>query len=400
VRTASGSVDWHPRLGATRSRNASRHRPGALVVWVKGCWNSCRRSQTSSHWILLSHIADTRGHKMKPVKFGIVSTAKIAREWVIPAIKAIAECEVVAISSRDEARAAQAASEFGIPHHYSSLEELLRDDEVEAVYVPTPNSHHVQHAIAAARAGKHVLCEKPLTLDASEALKLAKVQRETGVQVSEAFMVRYHPRWLAARDIVRSGRLGRISQIHAAYSVMNANPQDIRFDPELGGGALGDVAVYPITAARFLFEAEPIAATATFERSSPDAVDVAVAGLLEFPENRNLLFSGALLQAWAHWIMVVGSEGWMEIPVAVWPSAQQETFIRLRKRDDIFDREVEIIRFAPTNQYEHQLRAFARAVRGETRQPWPIDNAVSGMRILDAIRNSASQKARVLIPLD
>ncbi|KRB29142.1 MULTISPECIES: Gfo/Idh/MocA family protein [Mesorhizobium] len=337
---------------------------------------------------------------MKPVRFGIVSTAKIARDWVIPAMKAVPECEVVAISSRDGSRAARVASEFGISKHYTSFSDLLNDDEVEAIYIPTPNNRHVEDAIAAARAGKHVLCEKPLALDAADALRLAEVQLQTGVQISEAFMVRYHPRWLAAREIIRSGRLGRVTQIHATYSVTNDNPQDIRFQPELGGGALGDVGVYPITAARFLFEAEPIAATATFEKLAPDGVDIAVAGLLEFPDNRNLLFSGALLQAWAHWIMVIGTDGWMEIPVAVWPSAKQETIIKLRKRDDIYDRDVEVIRFAPANQYEEEVREFARAIRGEIKQSWPISDAVAGMHVLDAIRRSAADRARVLVHRD
>jgi predicted dehydrogenase len=332
---------------------------------------------------------------MKPVRFGILSTAKIARDWVIPAMKAVDECEVVAISSRDPERAASVASTFGIPRHYASLSEMLRDDAVEAVYIPTPNNCHVDEAIEALEAGRHVLCEKPLGLDAKEAERLQAAQLATGLQVSEAFMVRYHPRWLAARDIIRSGRLGRVTQIHATYSVMNGNPDDIRFRPELGGGALGDVGIYPITAARFLFEDEPFAATATFERQSPDGVDIAVAGMLEFPGHRNLLFSGALLQAWSHWIMVTGTEGWMELPVSVWPSAQQETVIRLRGRDDLYDQNVETIRFPPTNQYEHEVRTFARAVRGEIEQPWLISNAVLGMRVLDAIRRSATTGLKV-----
>lgn len=334
---------------------------------------------------------------MKPVRFGIVSTAKIARDWVIPALKVVPECDVVAICSRDSRRAGEVAGQLGIPAHYGSLAEMLSDCDVEAVYIPTPNSCHVDEAIKALRAGKHVLCEKPLGIDAADAERLAKVQRETGLQVSEAIMVRYHPRWLAARDIIRSGRLGEVKQIHATYSVMNANPDDIRFRADLAGGALGDVGLYPIAAARFLFEAEPVAAMATFEKATPEGVDIAVAGLLEFPGNRNLLFSGALLQAWAHWIIITGTEGWMEIPIAVWPSAEQETIIRLRGRDDLFDTSVETLRFGPTNQYEHELRAFASAVRGESEQPWPIANAVAGMRILDAIRQSAASGTRVEI---
>lgn len=334
---------------------------------------------------------------MKPVRFGILSTAKIARDWVIPAMKAVEECEVAAISSRDPARAASVASTFDIPRHYASLSEMLCDDAVEAVYIPTPNNCHVDEAIEALEAGRHVLCEKPLGLNAKEAERLQAAQLATGLQVSEAFMVRYHPRWLAARDIIRSGRLGRVTQIHATYSVMNDNPDDIRFRPELGGGALGDVGIYPITAARFLFEDEPFAVTATFEKAPDDGVDIAVAGMLEFPGHRNLLFSGALLQAWSHWIMVTGTEGWMELPVAVWPSAQQETVIHLRGRDDLYDQRVETIRFPPANQYEHEVRTFAKSVRGEIEQLWPISNAVSGMRLLDAVRQSAATGTRIRI---
>jgi D-xylose 1-dehydrogenase (NADP+, D-xylono-1,5-lactone-forming) len=334
---------------------------------------------------------------MKPLRFGVVSTARIGREWVIPAMKAVPECEVVAISSRDGERARSVAAEFSIPRHYGSLTEMLKDDAVEAVYIPSPNNAHVSEAIEALKAGRHVLCEKPLGLNTAEAERLSAAQKETGLEVSEAFMVRYHPRWLAARDIIRSGKLGRVTQIHAAYSVMNDNPDDIRFKPELGGGALGDVGVYPITAARFLFEAEPVAATATFEKRSPAGVDVAVAGMLEFPDNRNLLFSGALLQAWAHFIIVIGSEGWMELPVSIWPSAEQETYIRIRGRDDLFDAHVETLTFPPTNQYEHEVRTFARAARGEIKQPWPISNAIASMRILDAIRESAASNTKVQI---
>ncbi|GAA5543599.1 Gfo/Idh/MocA family oxidoreductase [Brucella sp. NBRC 113783] len=334
---------------------------------------------------------------MKPLRFGIVSTAKIARDWVIPAMKAVDECEVVAVCSRDAERAASVAEEFDIPSHYASLGDLLSDPSVDAVYIPTPNSCHVDEAIEALNAGKHVLCEKPLGIDTADAGRLEEAQRRTGLQVSEAIMVRYHPRWLAAREIIRSGRLGEVKQVHATYSVMNSNPGDIRFRKDLAGGALGDVGLYPITAARFLFEAEPVAATAVFEKSEPDGVDIAVSGMLEFPNYRNLLFSGALRQAWSHWIMVTGTEGWMEIPIAVWPSASQETIIRVRGRDDLFDQDVEVIRFDPTNQYEHEVRAFARAVRGDADQPWPIANAVAGMRILDAIRLSAESGNRVVI---
>ena len=332
---------------------------------------------------------------MAPVRFGVVSTAKIAQDWVIPALLKSHETEVVAISSRQIDQAKAVAKRFSIAKAYGSLEALVSDPNVDAVYIPTPNNCHVDNAVVAVLAGKHVLCEKPLAMNALEAEKLVAVQAQTGLQVSEAFMVRYHPRWVAAREIVQSGRLGDVTQIHATYSVLNENPDDIRFDPELGGGSLGDVGVYPITAARFLFADEPFAATARFQMDKPDGVDVAVAGMLEFPNNRNLLFSGALRQAWAHWIIVTGTKGWIEIPISVWPDPTVETVIRLRGQSVLSDENVETLKFPPTNQYEHQVATFARAVRGEIEQPWPISNALAGMRVLDAIRQSAKIGARV-----
>jgi predicted dehydrogenase len=334
---------------------------------------------------------------MQPVRFGIVSTAKIGRDAVIPAMKAAAECEVVAISSRDHRRAAAVAADLGIPRHYGSLAEMLDDDLVEAVYIPTPNSDHVEDAIRALRAGRHVLCEKPIGLDVESAERLALAQRQFGLHVSEAFMVRYHPRWLAARDIIRSGRLGSITQIHATFSVMIEDHDDIRLNPQLGGGALGDVGIYPITAARFLFEDEPTAVTATFQKLSPQGVDIAVAGLVEFPQSRTLLFSGALRQAWAHWLTVTGTEGWMELPVFAVPSPRDDTIIRIRAREDRHDHNVEVLAFEPTDQYEHQVRSFARAVRGEILEPWPVSDAVANMRVLDAVRRSAATGQKVPI---
>lgn len=332
---------------------------------------------------------------MKPVRFGVVSTASIARRLVIPAMLRAPECELVAISSRSLERAQAAATQFGAPKAYGALEDMLQDPDVEAVYIASPNSEHVSQAILAARAGRHVLCEKPIGLNRAEALALAQVQQETGVHVAEAFMVRYQPRWLAARDIVRSGRLGRLRQIFATYSVTIRDTADIRFDRALGGGALGDLAVYPITAARFLFEAEPIAATARFEPFAPGGVETAVAGFLEFPEDRNLLFSGALQQGWSQWVRVIGDEGSLEIPLAIWAPMDRETVLRIHPREDRHEDQVEILRFPPSNQYECELTAFSRAVRGEAAEVWPISDAVAGMTVLDAVRRSADTGTRV-----
>ena len=298
-------------------------------------------------------------------------------------------CEVVGVTSRSEELATKFASEFGLQRTYPDLQSMLDDSNIEAVYISTPNSMHVEQAYMSACAGKHVLCEKPIGLNTEEVSQLQEIQSHAGVQISEAFMVRYHPRWIAARELIRTGKLGEVRQIHATYSVMVPDRSDIRFQSDLGGGALNDVGVYPITAARYLFEIEPITAFGTFVTNGNEGVDLSVAGLIEFPGDRQLLFSGSLRQAWSHWIVVIGSEGWMEIPIAVWPKPDQQTRIRLRKLDDIRDEEIEEIAFEPTDQYLHEVETFSKAVRGDIEQPWPIENAISGMKILDALRRSA-----------
>jgi energy-coupling factor transporter ATP-binding protein EcfA2 len=195
---------------------------------------------------------------MKPIRFGIISTARIATKAVMPAMQASRLCDIVAISSRDGDRAAAIAKDFGIARSYGSHQALLDDPNVDAVYIATPNDSHVDVALRAAAAGKHVLCEKPIALNGAEAATLLEARDRYKVEITEALMVRYQPRWLAARELVRQGRFGRIEVIHANFTVQIDDPEDIRLKPELGGGALYDVGVYPITAARFLFEAEPV----------------------------------------------------------------------------------------------------------------------------------------------
>ena len=236
---------------------------------------------------------------MKPIRFGIISTARIATKAVMPAMQASRLCDIVAISSRDGDRAAAIAKDFGIARSYGSHQALLDDPNVDAVYIATPNDSHVELALRAAVAGKHVLCEKPIALNGAEAATLLEARDRHKVEITEALMVRYQPRWLAARELVRQGRFGRIEVIHANFTVQIDDPEDIRLKPELGGGALYDVGVYPITAARFLFEAEPVRAQCRLVRSRT-GVDRTVFGSLEFPDERYLMFSASLGLSWAH----------------------------------------------------------------------------------------------------
>src|SRR5262249_9607797 len=194
---------------------------------------------------------------MQPVNWGIISTAKIGTEKVIPAMQKSKHCRIQAIASRDLALAKKWAKDLGIPRAYGSYEDLLADPDIEAVYKPLPNHLHVPWSIKAAEAGKHVLCEKPIALDASEGQTRVDARDRTGRHSTETFMVRGHTQWLRARELVREGRIGELRAIQGFFSYFLTDPANVRNKADIGGGGLYDIGCYPIVTSRFLFEAEP-----------------------------------------------------------------------------------------------------------------------------------------------
>ncbi len=202
----------------------------------------------------------------RKVRWGVLGAASIALRRVIPAMQNSDWSEVSAIASRDRSKAEDAARTLGIPRAYGSYEELLADPEIEAVYNPLPNNLHVSWSIRAAQAGKHVLCEKPLSMNAAEARSLIEARDQAGVKIGEAFMVRTHPRWLRTRTLIRSGRVGEMRLISGLFGYFNRDPKNIRNIPESGGGALLDLGCYPVTLSRFLFEQEPARVMGSLER--------------------------------------------------------------------------------------------------------------------------------------
>src|ERR1700742_1884677 len=199
------------------------------------------------------------------VRWGVLSTAGIAVKKVLPAMQKGEWSDVTAIASRDRHKAEDVARKLGIPKAYGSYEELLADPAIEAIYNPLPNQLHVPWCIKAAEAGKHVLCEKPISMTVAEARSLLAVQQRTGVLIGEAFMVRTHPQWLRARELVTSGRIGSLRSIQGFFSYFNTDPKNIRNIPEFGGGALMDIGCYPINTSRFLFGEEPLRVSSLLE---------------------------------------------------------------------------------------------------------------------------------------
>lgn len=320
---------------------------------------------------------------MKKVRWGILSTANIGMEKVTPAIMASPHSEVVAIASRDLGKAEAAAARLGIPKAYGSYEELFADPQIDAIYNPLPNHLHVPMTLAAARAGKHVLCEKPIALSAAEAEQLRDVP--AGRLVLEAFMIRFHPQWLRARDIIRSGELGEVRAINAVFTYFNADPANVRNQADIGGGGLMDIGCYPITAGRFLFESEPLRVVAMVERDGAFKTDRLASVLMDFGQGRQLSFICSTQTAGEQSLQVLGSKAKLDIVIPFNAPANERTAITVDTGAP-FDGSLARREILPAcDQYTEQAEAFALAVLGEQALPWGVEDAIASMKVLDAI---------------
>lgn len=327
---------------------------------------------------------------MEPVKWGIISTANIGLEQVVPAMARGPSCEIVAIASRDRSRAEAAAAKLGIPRAHGSYRELFADAQVEAVYNPLPNHLHVPVSIEAAEAGKHVLCEKPIALTAAETETLIAARDRAGVVIAEAFMVRHHPQWRRARALVRDGAIGRLRVVQGAFSYFNDDPANIRNDPDIGGGALYDIGVYPIVAARYLFGAEPRRVLGLIERDPSFGIDRLTSGLLDFAEGQASFVCSTQLVDYQR-IQVLGTKGRIEIeiPFNAPPDRRARIF-----RDDgsqLGDASATEESFDATDQYTLQGEAFSRCIRDGSPPEFPLEDSVLNMRVVDALFQSARE---------
>lgn len=318
---------------------------------------------------------------MQKVRWGVLSTAKIGSETVIPALQAAASCEVVALASRNLERAEAAAEAQGLPAAYGSYEALLADPDLDAVYIPLPNHMHVPWSIKALEAGKHVLCEKPIALSAAEAETLQEAARaHPRLKVMEAFMYRFHPQWARAHDLIADGRIGDLRAVHAAFSFFNADPENIRNHTEMGGGALMDVGGYCLSAARWLFGAEPQRVQAVAEKDPRFGVDRLTSGALQFAEG-TATFTCSMQLGRHERVMALGTEGRLEIAAPFGPPPDEPCRLQLYRGG-----EQEEIVVPPRNQYTAQAEAFAQAVLNDMPVPTPLADAVANMRAIDAVR--------------
>ncbi len=323
---------------------------------------------------------------MKKVIWGVLSTAKIGRERVLPGMLKSGLLEIRAIASRDEARARAAADALGIPRAYGSYEALLADPEIEAIYNPLPNHLHVPLTLQAAAAGKHVLCEKPIALTAEEATRLRAAAQK--VLIAEAFMVRFHPQWLRARELVRDGRIGTLKAVQMFFGYNNADPANVRNKADIGGGGLYDIGCYAIVAGRFFLADEPARAIALVDRDPAFRTDRLTSGLVEFGAGRRLDFTVSTQIAPHQRLQLCGSKGRIELHIPVNAPQGAATRISIDDCSSLEGTGIVTETLPPSDQYQLQGEAFSRAVRGEIALPYGVDDAIANMRVIDALFRS------------
>lgn len=321
---------------------------------------------------------------MKIIRIGVLGTAKIAREKVIPAMQKAENCIVSAISSRNQDQALKTASDLSIHKAYSSYEELIYDPDIDAVYIPLPNNLHVQWSIRAMEAGKHVLCEKPIGMDAADAHKLlAESKKYPHLKVMEAFMYRHHPRWKRAVEWVRSGKIGEIKSVHSFFSYYNDDPQNYRNSFEMGGGGLMDVGCYSISVARLIFGRKPESAIGVCELDPDFNIDRVTSGLLDFGTGTSV-FTCSTQCYKDQYVKIYGTKGKIEFDWPFNPDFTKPTMLKAVIDEVEFAEE-----FEPCDHFTLQAEAFARSILYDEPVPLSLEDSIENMEVIDQIRISA-----------
>jgi predicted dehydrogenase len=322
------------------------------------------------------------------LRWGIVSTANIGRTSVIPAIQQSSNGEVVAVASRGTDRAADFAAELDIPRAYGSYADLLADDDLDAVYIPLPNSLHHEWTIRSAEAGKHILCEKPLALNGAECLEMASAASSNGVKLMEAFMYRFHPQVDLTLELLKQGVIGAPKMIYAAFTFRLTDPDNIRWEPELGGGALMDVGCYCVNVSRTLAGAEPVEVQATAEWADT-GVDAQLMGTLRFAGGLVAQIACAMTLKRREVVQIAGPDGFIDVPHTFIPGTEDATIVEHHGGDE------PIVHTAPgVDEYQLMVEHFADCVLHDLPVRYPPTEAAANMRVIDALYRSAHNGGR------
>jgi predicted dehydrogenase len=324
---------------------------------------------------------------MKKVRWGILSTAKIGREKVIPAMQAGKFCQIAAIASRNMESGKLVADQLNIPVFYDSYEKLLNDPQIDAVYIPLPNHLHVEWAIKSLKAGKHVLCEKPIGLSSAEAVQLLlSAKQNPELKIMEAFMYRFHPQWLAAKKMVDDGTIGELRTIQSFFSYYNADPANIRNQKEMGGGGMMDIGCYCVSLSRFIFGEEPVRVWGNVEYDPVLETDRMASGMLDFSTGTATFTCSTQLAPYQR-VNILGTKARVEIEIPFNAPTDKPTRIWLHTKD----RTEEII-FETVNQYTIQGDLFSQAILNNEPVPTPLEDAINNMKVIEAVFENAKKK--------
>jgi predicted dehydrogenase len=326
---------------------------------------------------------------MKKVRWGVLSTAKIGREKVIPGIQKSPNCTVDAICSRNLEQAKATAKLLNIEKAYGTYEELLNDPDIDAVYIPLPNHLHVKWAIKAMQAGKHVLCEKPIGISAAEASELVQEsQKYPHLKVMEAFMYRFHPQWQKVKSLIAEGVIDEVKTIHSFFSYFNIDPQNIRNNIEVAGGALMDIGCYCVSFPRFLFNEEPGRVVSIIDRDPVMKTDRLTSAMLDFGTGKTSTFTCSTQLMPYQRVHIFGTNGHIEIEIPVNAPKDASTKIWFRTKTGSEEIIIEAI-----DQYTIQAELFARSILENSPVPTDLMDAVNNMKVIEAIFESAKSNS-------
>ena len=324
---------------------------------------------------------------MKKLNWGILSTAKIGIEKVIPAMQQGKLSEIVAIASRTHESAREAAKKLKIHKAYGSYQDLLDDTSINAVYIPLPNHMHAPWTIKALAADKHVLCEKPIALTATEAKELLKeTEKFPHLKVMEAFMYRHHPQWIQALELINGGGIGMVKTVHSFFSYYNDDPENIRNMVDIGGGGLMDIGCYCISLARLIFDEEPQRVFGKIEYDPDFETDRICSGILDFVQGTSTFTCSTQLVPYQR-VNVFGTKGRIEIEIPFNAPPDKPCKILFQNNENIEEIEIEIC-----DQYTIQGDLFSLAVLKNEKVPTPIEDAVANMKVLEAVIQSAEKE--------
>ncbi|MCC7113829.1 MAG: Gfo/Idh/MocA family oxidoreductase [Burkholderiales bacterium] len=330
---------------------------------------------------------------MRRIRWGVLGTADIAKTRALPAMAGAPSATLAAIGSRDLARARAMADAFGAPRAHGSYEALLADPEVDALYVPLPNHLHLEWSVRALEAGKHVLCEKPLVLRSAEIAVLAAARERTGRHIEEAFSYRNHPQWAKIRELVDLGAIGEPLAVHATLAKQFHDPDDIRNNPDKGGGALYDLGSYTISACTQVYGRAPQRVIGALDRDPRYTIDRLSTAILDYGGRHATLSvsSQGGPNAWAshQQFTVLGSRGWLACDFPYAHGRPTACHVFVGDEASAGSMPTRTWTFEPVNQYALQFERFSRKLLGDDVPSWPVEDAATTLRIIEAIFASA-----------